>query len=151
MSTRAIVRVVDNSGEEWSIYVHSDGGEFLNKYLKAFAKAAPRIDPNSPFYKGTPSNPSSKWCRIVYSPNVSLEASRFITGFIGYFTRVGHSSLYMTKRDPIKEAIKGWTDIEYYYIVFLDGKGSIKIDVLSYEDIRSLAGSKKKSKSLTLC
>lgn len=120
MSTRAIVRFEGPEGP-WSVFVGSDGyPEWLGRHLLDFAAIAPETDPNisGKFPPATP----------YESAGAMSHAGKLTADFIGYMfavskvrmpggSTVQYHSVALTARDPLQEAAKDWTDIEWLYIV----------------------------------
>jgi hypothetical protein len=93
MSTRTIIRIKDEYNT-WNLYGHGDGyPSYMQKLIEKIMNAGKKAD----------------------IPNVTLEADKFTTFFLGEAYKEGYKSFYMTKRDIQKEIKE--TDIEYFYLI----------------------------------
>ena len=143
MSTRAIITVkgVDKTSR---LYCHGDGypsgvGTVLNNFLKVL--------PSLGQY-GTRKVQKAVWGDWekeksgrydVVSPrgralagmyNVAVEPDQFVPALISYLMSKGYGGIYLTDRDPVKEALEDWTDIAWHYVVNLNPRGGKpKLDV----------------------
>jgi len=156
MSTRAIITVKSANGKEVpNHHAHGDGyPSTVGMMVWNFAKLAPRIDQNAPqskrlrtaawgdFSKGTAgryrSMPGIMRAASLMA-NTSVEPDKFVPALIAYMATKGYGGIYMTDRDPEKEAAaKGrgeefGTDIEWHYVVALGRDYGDKLEVETYE------------------
>jgi hypothetical protein len=122
-----------------------------------FAKIAPAIDVNAggkvrnaAFGDWRSKNPAKQEGRYSkFSPlgqayslmaNTSTEPDKFVPALITYMTSKGYGGLYLTDRDPVKEAAarghgeEYGSDIEWHYVVTLGKNFGVKPKVDVYHD-----------------
>jgi len=157
MSTRAIVTVKSADGTETRrLYCHGDGyPSEVGKLVYNFAKFSPRIDGNSSgstmqkvafgdWSSKDPVKREGKYHKLpplgqAYSTmyNVTVDPDKFVPALISFMINKGYGGVYITDRDPVKEAAeKGHgdeygTDIEWHYVVTLGKEygAAPKVDV----------------------
>ncbi|RPH93354.1 hypothetical protein EHM69_10530 [candidate division KSB1 bacterium] len=119
MSTRAIVRVQGvgpaSKQDTWNIYCHHDGQwNYIGAIVNHIAHLASEND-----------------CNVVGGygiPNIACETDKFTVYLIQQLGFVGYDSAYLTTRNPENELASEFTDIEYLYIVSIDGEGVIVVE-----------------------
>lgn len=158
MSTRAIITVQSADGKDVKrLYAHGDGyPSEVGAIVANFAKVAPSFETNAggKSYKAAygdwkSNNPAKREGRYhkfsslgrAYSsmPNITVEPDKFVPALITYMTTKGYGGLYLTDRDPEKEAAakghgeKYGTDIEWHYVVTLGKDYGAKPKVETFE------------------
>ncbi len=157
MSTRAIITVKSADGKDVKrLYAHGDGyPPTVGMLVYNFAtKIAPTLDINSPNSrvrkaawgddkKGTEGRYhkfSGLGQAYATMANVTVEPDKFIPALITFMTTKGYGGLYLTDRDPDKEAAErqnghGGTDIKWHYVVTLgkDYGGKPTVDAYTAE------------------
>ena len=123
MSTRAIVRVQGvgpaSKQDTWNLSCHYDGyWRILGALVNHVIRKAGENDSNVVGGFGTPGR----------FPNIALATDAFIVYLIQQHGDAGYIGAYMTTRIPEEELATKSTDIEYLYVVSMQGDGTISLE-----------------------
>lgn len=162
MSTRAIITAKDASGsfDVRRLYLHGDGypsgvGILLSNFLKVlpslgqFGSRKVHRAAWGDWKKGLEGRYqrfSGRGRAYATMHNVAAEPDQFIPALSSYLMSKGYGSVYLTDRDPVKEAKEDWTDIEWHYVVTLKLDGKPKLEVYEYDYDKK--GFKRRSRSV---
>jgi hypothetical protein len=159
VSTRAII-TVKGEGDTRRLYAHGDGypsgvGAMVNNFLKIlpslgqFGSRKVQTAAWGDYTRGKEGR-YKKFSGLgrAYSlmSNVAAEPDQFVPALTTYMNSKGYGSLYLTDRDPEKEAKEEpyGTDIEWHYVVTLNPTKP-RLDVFSHDHNK---GFKRHSQSI---